>query len=79
MTLDPPLCLPSRQSCCPQRGILDVLILVGGSRGMSGSIGLSAMAALRVGAGLVTAVIPDRCLETVAFFQPLHHDISTAR
>jgi len=69
MTLDPPLCLPSRQSAA-HKGNFGRPILVGGSRGMSGSIGLSAMAALRVGAGLVTAVIPDRCLETVASFNP---------
>jgi NAD(P)H-hydrate epimerase len=37
---------------------------------MSGSIALSAIAALRTGAGLVTAAVPDRCLETVAAFHP---------
>jgi NAD(P)H-hydrate epimerase len=37
---------------------------------MSGSIAMSAMAALRTGAGLVTAAVPDRCLETVAGFHP---------
>ncbi len=37
---------------------------------MSGSIALSAIAALRTGSGLVTAAVPDRCLETVAAFHP---------
>ena len=37
---------------------------------MSGAIALSAMAALRTGSGLVTAVVPDRCLETVAGYHP---------
>lgn len=37
---------------------------------MSGSIALSAMAALRCGSGLVTAAVPDRCVETVASFHP---------
>ncbi len=31
---------------------------------------MSAIAALRAGSGLVTAVVPDRCLETVAGFHP---------
>jgi ADP-dependent NAD(P)H-hydrate dehydratase len=44
--------------------------MVGGSRGMAGSISLSAMAAMRTGAGLVSALVPDRCLETVAGFDP---------
>ncbi len=46
------------------------VVLVGGSRGMSGSIALAAMAALRSGSGLVSAIVPDRCLETVAGFDP---------
>ncbi|HBJ37603.1 MAG TPA: NAD(P)H-hydrate dehydratase [Planctomycetaceae bacterium] len=37
---------------------------------MSGSISLSAMAALRAGSGLVSALVPDCCLETVAAFDP---------
>jgi NAD(P)H-hydrate epimerase len=37
---------------------------------MSGSISLSAMAALRAGSGLVSALVPDSCLETVAGFDP---------
>jgi NAD(P)H-hydrate epimerase len=37
---------------------------------MSGSIALSAIAALRTGSGLVSAIVPDACLETVAGFHP---------
>ena len=45
-------------------------LLIGGSRGMSGAIALSGVAALRSGAGLVTLAVPDVCLETVACFEP---------
>lgn len=45
-------------------------LLIGGSRGMAGSISLSGMAALRGGAGLVKLATPDVCLETVAGFEP---------
>jgi len=37
---------------------------------MTGAIVLSASASLRAGAGLVTVAVPDRCLETVAAFDP---------
>jgi NAD(P)H-hydrate epimerase len=45
-------------------------LLVGGSRGMSGAIGLAGMAALRGGAGLVTLAVPDVILPTVAGYEP---------
>lgn len=45
-------------------------LLVGGSRGMSGAIGLAGLSALRGGAGLVRLAVPDPCLETVAAFEP---------
>jgi NAD(P)H-hydrate epimerase len=45
-------------------------LLIGGSRGMAGSISLTASAALHTGAGLVTQAIPDRILETVAVLNP---------
>ncbi|HBV66171.1 MAG TPA: NAD(P)H-hydrate dehydratase [Rhodopirellula sp.] len=69
MTLDPPVRLPTRKAAA-HKGNFGRALLLGGSRGMSGSIALSAIASLRVGAGLVTAVIPDRCLESVASFHP---------
>ncbi|WP_164104156.1 NAD(P)H-hydrate dehydratase [Candidatus Laterigemmans baculatus] len=46
------------------------VLLVGGSRGMAGAISLSAISALKVGSGLVTLAVPDRCLETAAAFNP---------
>jgi NAD(P)H-hydrate epimerase len=46
------------------------VLLLGGSRGMSGAIALAGMAALRSGAGLVTLGVPDPCLETVAAWEP---------
>jgi len=45
-------------------------LLIGGSRGMSGAIGLSGMAALRAGAGLVTLAIPDVIQPVVAGMEP---------
>ncbi|MEL6104674.1 MAG: NAD(P)H-hydrate dehydratase [Planctomycetota bacterium] len=52
------------------KGNFGRVMLIGGSRGMSGAIALSSIAALKTGAGLVSAVVPDRCLETVAAFHP---------
>lgn len=65
----PPLRLP-RRSRDSHKGDYGRVLLIGGSRGMSGSISLSAMAALRAGSGLVSALVPDGCLETVAAFDP---------
>ncbi len=69
MNTDPPLRLPPRTSDA-HKGDFGKLLLVGGSRGMSGSIALASMAALHTGSGLVSAAVPDRCLETVASFHP---------
>lgn len=65
----PPLPFPAR-SADAHKGNLGRVLLLGGSRGMAGSIALSAMAALKTGSGLVSAAVPDRCLETVAHFHP---------
>ena len=69
MNSEPPLRLASR-SADGHKGDFGRVLLIGGSRGMSGSIALSAMAALYSGAGLVSVAVPDRCLETVAGFHP---------
>ena len=45
-------------------------LLIGGSRGMAGAIGLAGMAALRGGAGLVRLAVPESELPTVASFEP---------
>ncbi len=66
---DPPLRLPSRQRDS-HKGDYGRVLFVGGSRGMAGSISLSAMSAMRTGSGLVSVFVPDRCLETVACFDP---------
>ncbi len=65
----PPLLLPARLSNA-HKGNFGRVLLIGGSRGMAGSISLAAISALRTGSGLVTAAIPDRILETVAGFHP---------
>jgi len=52
------------------KGDFGTALLIGGSRGMAGSIALSGMAALRSGAGLVRLAVPDVCLEVVASFEP---------
>ncbi len=55
-------------SCIPKRrpdshkGDFGRLLVTGGSRGMAGSVTMAAMAALRCGAGLVTAACPS-CIE----------------
>ena len=51
------------------KGDFGRVLLIGGSRGMAGAIALAGMAALRSGAGLVTAAVPDQCLDTVATFE----------
>lgn len=61
--------LPARAETS-HKGDFGRLLLIGGSRGMSGAIALSGMAALRAGAGLVTLAVPDCCVETVAAFEP---------
>lgn len=68
-TESPPLLIP-RRSPDSHKGDYGRVLLIGGSRGMSGSISLSAMATLRAGSGLVSALVPDCCLETVAAFDP---------
>jgi len=52
------------------KGDYGKVLLVGGSRGMSGAIALAGMACLRSGAGLVTLGIPEVCLDVVASFEP---------
>jgi ADP-dependent NAD(P)H-hydrate dehydratase len=61
--------IPPRHSMA-HKGDFGRVLLIGGSRGMAGSIALSGIAALRTGSGLVSVAVPDRCLETVASFHP---------
>ncbi len=62
-----PLRLPQRDPAA-HKGTFGRVLMIGGSRGMAGSIALGSIAALHTGSGLVTAAVPDRCLETVASF-----------
>jgi ADP-dependent NAD(P)H-hydrate dehydratase len=45
-------------------------LLIGGSRGMAGAIGLAGMACLRSGAGLVRIAAPSDAADTIAAFEP---------
>ncbi len=45
---------------------------------MAGAIALSATATVKSGAGLVTVAVPDRCLETVASFDPTYMTVPLA-
>jgi len=45
-------------------------LLIGGSRGMAGAIGLAGIACLRSGAGLVRVAVPESVLDAVSTFEP---------
>ena len=66
--------IPKRESDS-HKGTYGRLLFIGGSRGMAGSISLSAMAALRSGAGLVTVAVPDSIVDTVSSFDPCYMTI----
>jgi ADP-dependent NAD(P)H-hydrate dehydratase len=61
--------LPERAADA-HKGHFGMALLVGGSRGMTGAMGLAGMAALRGGAGLVRLAVPDVCLEIIAAYEP---------
>ena len=65
----PPAAWPGRP-VDGHKGTFGRVLLIGGSRGMAGSIALSSIAALHAGSGLVAAAVPDGILETVAGFSP---------
>lgn len=52
------------------KGSFGHALMIGGSRGMAGSISLSTRAALQTGAGLVTQAVPDRIVDSVAILNP---------
>jgi NAD(P)H-hydrate epimerase len=54
------------------------VLLIGGSRGMSGAIALAGMAALRSGAGLVTIATPRSIQDVVASFDPSYMTVGLA-
>jgi NAD(P)H-hydrate epimerase len=53
-------------------------LLIGGSRGMAGAIGLAGMACLRSGAGLVKLAVPECILHPVASFEPSYMTVPLA-
>ena len=61
--------LPPR-SLTSHKGDFGRVLLIGGSRGMSGAVALAGLAALRSGAGLVTLAVPEVCLDVVASLAP---------
>lgn len=61
--------LPAR-AADSHKGTFGHALLIGGSRGMAGSIALSARAALMTGAGLVTQAVPDRIVDCVTILNP---------
>ena len=56
---------PPRRSAQAHKGTYGHVLLVAGSRGKSGAAVLAAKAALRCGAGLVTAAVPENILSEV--------------
>lgn len=54
------------------------VLLLGGSRGMAGSIALAGMSAMRGGAGLVTLGLPIGILPTVAGYEPSYMTLGLA-
>jgi NAD(P)H-hydrate epimerase len=52
------------------KGSFGNALLVGGSRGMAGAIGIAGMSCLRAGAGLVTVAVPAVSLDVVASYHP---------
>ena len=61
--------LPPRRADS-HKGDFGRALLIGGSRGMAGAIGLAGMSCLRSGAGLVQLAVPECILDTVAGFEP---------
>ncbi len=54
------------------KGTFGTVLVVGGSRGMTGAPALTGMAALRGGAGLVRVAVPEVCLDAVAGHEPCY-------
>lgn len=57
------------------KGRFGVVLVVGGSIGMTGAIGLAGQAALRGGAGLVRLAVPEPTLPIVAGYEPSYTTI----
>ena len=72
MTLSLSAALPAGPPRPPDghKGTFGRVLIIAGSRGMSGAACLSGMAALRGGAGLVTVAVPESILPIVASAEP---------
>ena len=66
--------LPARPADS-HKGTYGRVLIIGGSLGMSGAVTMSALAALRTGAGLVTVATPASCVPIVAAFHPSYMTI----
>jgi len=60
------------------KGTFGTALLIGGSRGMTGSIALAGLGALRAGCGLVFLGCPASCQNIVAGFEPSYLTIDLA-
>ena len=69
--------LPPRQPD-GHKGDFGRALLIGGSTGMAGAIGLAGRAALCSGAGLVTLAVPRSCQPTVAGYEPCYTTVGLA-
>jgi len=59
-----------RRDVNSNKGRFGHVLVVGGSYGKAGAPSMSSLAALRTGAGLVTAAVPESILDTVALITP---------
>lgn len=64
-----PAALPQRRRAC-HKGEAGSVLIVGGARAMSGAPAMAALAAGRVGSGLVYVAVPQGIRETVASLMP---------
>ena len=67
--MSPNVTLPTRDKES-HKGDFGRVLMIGGSRGMSGAIAMSGIAALRSGSGLLKIAMPDSIQESVASFSP---------
>ncbi|HVH88817.1 MAG TPA: NAD(P)H-hydrate dehydratase [Terriglobales bacterium] len=67
---DPPTILSETRPLNSNKGLYGHVIIIGGSRGKSGAPTMASIAALRIGAGLVTCAVPASILPVVAGSTP---------
>lgn len=70
--------LPPARPVDGHKGSFGRVLIIGGSRGMSGAPALAGLGALRGGAGLVYVAVPNEVLPTVASIEPSYLTISLA-